>query len=78
MNKYCAIDTMAIFILLAVTLLADGLMDTFGLTGFILIVGPALLAAGLLVCWSDYSRKKKRRPRGGTPRSGKKPSRKAE
>ena len=71
-----AMQTAAIIILLTVALLADGLMDSLGPVGFMLVTGPAILIAGLLVCWPDCPRKKKRRPRGSTPRSGKKPSRK--
>lgn len=71
-----AMQTAAVVILLTVALLADGLMDTLGPVGFMLVTGPAILIAGLIVCWPDLPRKKKRRPRGSTPRSGKKPSRK--
>lgn len=71
-----AMQTAAIIILLTVALLADGLMDSLGPVGFMLVTGPAILIAGLLVCWSDRPQKKKRRPQGSTPRSGKKPSRK--
>lgn len=69
-------QTVAVVILLVVAIMADGLMDSLGPVGFALVTGPAILIAGLLVCWPDRPRKKKRRPRGSTPRSGKKPSRK--
>lgn len=49
-------QTVAVVILLVVALLADGLMDTLGPTGFMLAAGPAVLAAGLLVCLSDRPR----------------------
>lgn len=71
-----AMQTVAVIILLTVALLADGLMDSLGPVGFMLVAGPAILIAGLLVCWSDRPPRKKNRPRGSTPRSGRKPSRK--
>lgn len=77
-----ALQCVAVVIIFTVALLADGLMDSLGPKGFMLVAGPAILIAGLMICLPDHlprhppKRKKKNRPRGGTPRSGRKPSRK--
>ena len=48
-----ALQVAAFAIILAVALLADGLMDTLGPLGFILTAGPAVAAAGGLVWLSN-------------------------
>ena len=67
---------LAVFLILGMALLADGLMDALGPGCYILVNTPLLLLAGFLIWLSTRPPKRKRRPRGGTPRSGKKPSRK--
>lgn len=69
------LQSVAFLIILAVALLADGLMDTLGPRGFILVTGPVLIAAGAMV-WVSNRPQKKSRPRGSTPRNGRRPSRK--
>ena len=69
------LQTIAAALILAVALLADGLMDTLGPLGFLLVTGPVLIAAGAMV-WASNRPQKKSRPRGSTPRNGRRPSRK--
>ena len=69
------LQTIAAALLLAVALLADGLMDTFGPRGFIFVTGPVLIAAGTMV-WVSNRPQKKSRPRGSTLRNGRRLSRK--
>lgn len=61
----------AAVIILAVALLADGLMDTLGPLGFILTAGAAVAVAGGLVWLSNRPRKKKTAPGAATSESGK-------
>lgn len=61
----------AAVIILAVTLLADGLMDALGPLGFILTAGTAVAAAGSLVWLSNRPRKKKTALGAATSESGK-------
>lgn len=48
-----ALQVLAFVIVLAVALLADGLMDTLGPVSFILTAGPAVAVAGCLVWLSN-------------------------
>ena len=61
----------AAVIILAVALLADGLMDALGPLGFILTAGAAMAVAGGLVWLSNRPRKKKTAPGAATSESGK-------
>ena len=73
-----AMQTAAFLILLTVALLADGLMDSLGPVGFMLVVGSAILIAGLLVCWSDRPRKRSAAPEAAPPGAARSPAKKAE
>ena len=63
-----ALQGTATAILLAVALLADGLMGTLGPLDFLLIAGMAVAVAGVLVWLSNRHRKKKAAPVLLTPK----------
>lgn len=65
------LQVLAFVIILAVALLADGLMDALGPLGYLLTSGPAVAVAGVLVWLSNRPRKKKTAPGAATSESGK-------
>ncbi len=66
-----ALQGAAAAILLAVALLADGLMGALGPLDFLLIAGMAVAVAGALVWLSNRHRKKKAAHGAATSESGK-------
>ena len=69
-NSQITLQGIAFFIVLALVLCADGLMDTLGPWGFAKYAGGAVALASGLVWLSNHLPKKKAVPRAATPRNG--------